>query len=120
MARQRDPLPSVAEPCMSPDNACAYLGGGISARTLRRLGVPCFKLGHLTFRYRQSDLDAWIQSKRVGQAMPLGHSRVASIRQPFTDTGSLRDALVLPKCPDHSREHMADGTRRSISRVNDG
>lgn len=58
---------------MTRDEAAAYLG--FSRGTLevdactRQLGVPFYKLGRRVF-YRRSDLNEWIESRRIAKRRP--------------------------------------------------
>ena len=49
--------------------ASAYTGGGLSARTLRRLisepgGVPFYLAGRGKILIKRADLDTWLQARR--------------------------------------------------------
>jgi excisionase family DNA binding protein len=54
---------------LSEDDAAALLGVSVSFlqndRVTRRHGIPYFKVGRCV-RYRQSELDAWLDSCAVG------------------------------------------------------
>ena len=41
---------------------------GISAKTIKakhkKMGIPCYKLGNSTLRFRMSDIEEWILSRK--------------------------------------------------------
>lgn len=47
---------------LSTPDAARYLG--LSDATLRRLPIPCYRLGRV-FRYKLSDLEAWVETCRI-------------------------------------------------------
>ena len=53
---------------MNIHQAAQYLG--IDVVTLRayrrRHGLPAYRIGHRTYRFRQSELDDWVRSHRDG------------------------------------------------------
>lgn len=63
-------------PSLSPSQAADYTGGAISYQFLKRdraeaeangtpPQIPYYRLGYRTLKYRASDLDAFLEAKRV-------------------------------------------------------
>jgi hypothetical protein len=48
---------------MSRDEVAAWLK--INPRQVERLGVPYFRLGERTVRYRRHEVEAWLEARRV-------------------------------------------------------
>ena len=64
-------------PFLSPSQAVDYTGGAVTYQFLKRdrvdadangtaPAIPYYRIGYRTLRYRPSDLDAFLESQRVG------------------------------------------------------
>jgi predicted DNA-binding transcriptional regulator AlpA len=71
--RTTAPPSASADPLLDDPAAAAYIGATPkflqTDRTTRRYAIPYIKVGRLV-RYRQSALDAWLESRTVNGPQP--------------------------------------------------
>lgn len=58
---------SATDPWMNIHQAAKYLGiDVVTLRAFRRTrGLPAYRIGHRTYRFRQTELDSWVRSHRA-------------------------------------------------------